>query len=102
MQKAAKYLDNIVYDEKSEVFPFRSITNIKNPILFPIFAGIAISVSLLWAQRLFADFIVIGLPSSIYEIIEIIFSYVSDAILGIVGYIAAYYAVSYTFIKNSD
>lgn len=102
IQKAAKYLENVVYDEKSEVYPFRSLTDINNPILFPIFVGIVISVAVFWAQRLFADFVVIGLPSSIYEVVDIVISYALDVLLGVIGYIVAYYAASYTFIKNSN
>ncbi len=102
MQKAARYLDNVVYDEEAEVFPFSSLLNIKNPVLFPIFISMVISVALFWSQRLFADFVVLGLPSSIFEIIEIILSYASDILLGVIGYVAAYYAISYSFIKNSD
>ena len=102
MQKAAKYLDNVIYDENTEIFPFGSLLNIKNAILSPIFAGIVISVSVMILQRLFADFVVIGLPSSIYETIEIVISYASDVIIGIIGYVAAYYASVYIFMKRTN
>jgi hypothetical protein len=102
MQKAAKYLDNVIYDESSEIFPFGSLLNIRNPIVFPIFIGVVITVSVLILQRLYADFVMIGLPSSLFEVVEIIVSYLSDILLGIIGYIAAYYAAVYTFIKKSN
>ena len=101
MQKAAKYLDNVIYDENNEIYPFGSLLNIKNPIIFPIFVGVVITVSVLILQRLYADFVMIGLPSSFFEVIEIIISYISDILLGIIGYVAAYYAAIYTFIKRT-
>lgn len=102
MQKAAKYLDNVIYDESNEIYPFGSILNIKNPIVFPIFIGVAVTVSVLILQRLYADFVMLGLPSSFYEVVEIVISYISDILLGIIGYIAAYYAAVYTFIKRTN
>lgn len=100
MEKAAKYLDNVIYDQNADIFPFGSLFNIRNAVLFPIFVGIVLSVSVLIIQRLFADFVVIGLPSSFYEVMEIIISYISDIVLGIIGYVAAYYAAVYTFTKK--
>ena len=102
MQKAAKYLDNVIYDESNEIYPFGSILNIKNPIVFPIFIGVAVTVSVLILQRLYADFVMLGLTSSLYEVVEIVISYISDILLGIIGYIAAYYAAVYTFIKRTN
>ncbi len=102
MQKAAKYLENVVYDENTEIYPFGSLLNTKNPIIFPIFVGVIITVSVLILQRLYADFVMIGLPSSFYEVAEIVISYISDILLGIVGYVAAYYAAVYVFIKKSN
>jgi hypothetical protein len=100
MSKASKYLDNVIYDEVAEIYPFGSVLNIKNTIIYPIFVGVIISVAVLILQRLFADFVVLGAPSSFIEVIEIIISYVSDFILGIIGYISAYYAAVYVFIKK--
>ena len=102
MQKAAKYLENVVYDENSEIYPFGSLFNIKNPIIFPVFVGILITLSVLILQRLYADFMVIGLPTSFYEIAEIAISYISDILLGIIGYVSAYYAAVYIFIKKNN
>ena len=100
MQKAAKYLDNVIYDENTEIYPFGSLLNIKNPIIYPIFIGTVITVLILIIQRLYADFIVLGLPTSFFEVIEIIIAYISDVLLGIIGYVAAYYAAVYTFIRK--
>lgn len=102
MQKAAKYLENVIYDENTEIYPFKSLFNIKNPILAPIFCGIIITLSVLILQRLYADFVMIGLPSSFFEIIEIAISYISDIILGFIGYVAAYYAAVYTLINKNN
>ena len=102
MQKAAKYLENVVYDENTDIYPFGSLLNTKNPIIFPIFVGVIITVSILILQRLYADFVMIGMPSSFYEVLEIIISYISDVILGVIGYIAAYYAAVYIFIKKTN
>ena len=102
MQKAAKYLENVVYDENAEIYPFGSLLNYKNPIIFPIFVGIIITISVLLLQRLYADFIMIGMPGSFFEVAEIVIAYLSDILLGIRGYISAYYAASYVFIKKSN
>ena len=102
MMKAAKYLENVVYDEDAEIYPFGSLLNYRNPIIFPIFVGIIITISVLLLQRLYADFIMIGLPGSFLEIAEIFISYLSDILLGIIGYISAYYAATYVFIKKSN
>ena len=102
MQKAAKYLENVVYDENTDIFPFGSLLNTKNPIIFPIFVGVIITLAVLILQRLYADFVMIGLPASFYEVVEIVISYLSDILLGVIGYIAAYYAAVYVFIKKSN
>ncbi len=99
MRKAAKYIETVEYDEKTEIHPFNGFFNIKNPIVFSIFVGSAISVSLLVVQRLYADIFVLGLPGSVAEIIEILIAYTLDILIGLAGYTAAYFASSYMFIK---
>lgn len=102
MQKASKYLNTIEYSESAAIYPFNGFFNLKNPIIFPIFAGAMISVSALIIQRLYADFIVLGVPASLYEVIEIILAYLIDILLGLAGYTAAYFAASYIFVSKND
>lgn len=99
MQKASKYLNTVEYNELSTVYPFKGFFNIKNPILFPVFVGTLISVSVLIIQRLYADIVVLGAPASIYEVLEIIISYIIDILIGLTGYAAAYFASSYIFLR---
>ena len=102
MQKATKYLNTIEYSESSAIYPFKGFFNLKNPILFPVFVGSLISVSVLLIQRLYADFVVLGIPASFFEVIEILLAYLTDILLGLAGYAAAYFASSYIFnSKNS-
>lgn len=102
MQKASKYLNTVEYNESAAIYPFNGFLDLKNPIIFPVFIGSLISVSVLIIQRLYADFIVLGVPNSFYEVIEIILAYLIDILLGLAGYAAACFASSYIFASKTS
>ena len=103
MLKASKYLDSVVYDEMEDVFPFKGFFIIKkNPVLIPAFAGAIITSLLFIIQRLFADFVVLGAPSTIIELLDIFISYIGDIIFGFLAYTASYFALSYIFLRNKN
>lgn len=103
MIKATKYLEALEYNESEDVFPFKGFFKIKNnPILMPLFAGALITSLLFIIQRLFADFVVLGAPSTIIELVDIILSYLGDVLFGLISYVASRYAVSYIFYKAND
>ncbi|MGM9642368.1 MAG: hypothetical protein ACI3XI_04080 [Eubacteriales bacterium] len=98
IQKASKYISTVEYNEFDEIFPFGGLFNLKNYVIFPIFVGSAITLAILIVQRLGAD-LALGLPTTWLEVIEIILSYISDILLALIGYIAAYFAASFIFLK---
>lgn len=103
MLKASKYLDSIDYNEMEDVFPFKGFFKIKkNPVLISAFSGAVITSLLFIVQRLFADFVVLGAPSTIYELFDIFISYIVDILFGILAYTASYFALSYIFLKNKN
>ena len=103
MLKAAKYLDTVDYNENEDVFPFKGFLKIKkNPVLIPAFAGAIITSLLFIIQRLFADIVVLGAPSTIFELIDIFVSYIIDILFGLLAYSASYFALYYIFLKNQN
>jgi len=103
MTKASKYIKSIEYTEADEIYPFKGFLKIKaHPILLPVFIGAAVTSALLVAQRLYADFVVLGAPTSYFEIIDIVFSYTTDILTGLLSYTVAYFSVSYVFINYKN
>lgn len=103
MQKASKYLAAVEYDEMQDVYPFKGFFKFKNnPVLAPAFVGAAITVILFVTQRLFADFVVLGAPSSFIEIIDIFVSYIGDFLFGLISYTASYFALSYILLNLNN
>lgn len=103
MIKAAKYLESVEYNEIDDVFPFKGFWRFKNhPVLLPAFVGAVISAGLFVIQRLFADFVVLAAPSSFAEIIDIMISYTTDILYGLIAYTVSYFAASYIFLKHTE
>jgi len=103
MIKASKYIQTVEYSEQDEIFPFKSFIRIKkHPILLPIFLGAILSSGLLVAQRLFADFVVLDSPSTLFEIFDIVISYATDILFGLVCYTVSYFAVTIAFLKDIE
>lgn len=101
MLKASKYLEAVEYDEMENVYPFKGFFRIKsNPLLVPAITGAAITAFLLIIQRLFADFVVLGAPSNLIEIIDIFLSYIGDVIFGLISYTVSYFSLSYILLKR--
>lgn len=101
IQKAAKYVDTAEYNEQMEIYPFGGFFNFKHPILSAIAFGALITTLSFIVQRAYADFVVLGAPTTIFEIIEMILAYFLDIVLGVVTYATAYFGVSYIFLKHS-
>ncbi len=100
LQKASKYIASVEYDENETVYPFNGLFNFKHPVVYSLFVGSIITLVILVVQRIYAD-IMLGLPASFLEIIEIVLAYTADALTAIIGYVAAYYAASYIFLKKT-
>ena len=103
MLKASKYLEAVNYDEMENVFPFKGFFKIKkNPVLIPAFTGAVITSLIFIVQRLFADFVVLGAPSTFVELIDIFISYIGDIIFGLLSYTASYFALTYILLRNKN
>lgn len=103
MAKASKYLESVEYNEIDDVFPFKGFWKFKNhPILMPVFIGSVISAGIFVIQRLFADFVVLGAPSTFAEIIDITISYTTDILYGLIAYAISYFASAYIFLKHAE
>ena len=103
MLKASKYIDTVDYNEMEDVFPFKGFFKFKkNPVLVPAIAGAIMTALLFIVQRLFADFVVLGAPSTIFELLDIFISYVTDILFGLLAYTASYFALSYIFLKEAN
>ncbi len=103
MLKASKYIETVDYDEMENVYPFKGFFRIKkNPILIPAFAGAVITSLIFIVQRLFADFVVLGAPSTVFELLDIFISYLGDIVFGLLAYTASYFALSYIFLKDNN
>lgn len=101
MMKASKYIDTVDYSEMDDVFPFKVFFKIKrNPVLIPAIAGAIITSLIFIVQRLFADFVVLGAPSTIFELVDIFISYLTDILFGLLSYTVSYFALSYIFLKE--
>ncbi len=98
LKKAAKYLDSIETDENDGIIPFEGFMKIGHIVVQPLFIGAVLSASLLLLQRLSID-IMLGAPSTLFEIIDIIVSYFTDIIFGLVAYATSYFAASYIFVR---
>jgi hypothetical protein len=97
--KASKHLAG-EYDKNINVFPFNGFFNIKNPMLASVFFGALITTSSMILQRAYADIFVLGVPSSFFEIAEMIVSYLLDLLIGLAGYATSYFALSYVFLRE--
>jgi hypothetical protein len=103
MMKASKYIDTVDYSEMDDVFPFKGFFKIKrNPVLIPAIAGAIITSLIFIVQRLFADFVVLGAPSTIFELVDIFISYLTDILFGLLSYTVSYFALSYIFLNEVD
>ena len=103
MLKASKYLEAVDYDEMEDVFPFKGFLKIKkNPVLIPAFAAAIITSLLFIVQRLFADFVVLGAPSTLFELLDILLSYIGDILFGLLAYTASYFALYYIFLNKQN
>lgn len=101
MIKASKYIDTIEYNEMNDVFPFKGFFRIKkNPVLTSAFAGAIITSLIFILQRLFADIVVLGAPSTLFEMLDIGISYLVDILFGLLSYTASYFALSFIFLKE--
>lgn len=103
MAKASKYLEAVEYNEIDDVFPFKGFWKFKNhPVLMPVFIGAVISAGIFVIQRLYADIVVLGAPSTFAEIIDITISYATDILYGVIAYAISYFASAYIFLKHSE
>ena len=103
MLKASKYLETVEYNKMEDVFPFKGFLKIKrNPVLIPAFAGAATTALIFILQRLFADFVVLGAPSTVVELADIFISYTIDVLFGLLAYTVSYFALTYIFLNNVD
>ena len=103
MAKASKYLEAVEYNEIDDVYPFKGFWKFKNhPVLLPVFIGAVISAGIFVIQRLYADIVVLGAPSTFAEIIDITISYTTDILYGIVAYATSYFASAYIFLKHTE
>ena len=103
MLKASKYLEAVDYDEMEDVFPFKGFFKIKkNPVLIPAFSAAIITSLLFICQRLFADFVVLGAPSTLFELLDILLSYIGDVLFGLLAYTASYFALYYIFLNKQN
>ncbi len=103
MAKASKYLEAVEYNEIDDVFPFKGFWKFKShPVLLPVFIGAVISAGLFVIQRLYADIVVLGAPSTFAEIIDITISYTTDILYGIIAYATSYFASAYIFLKHTE
>lgn len=103
MAKASKYLETVEYNEIDDVFPFKGFWKFKNhPVLLPVFIGAVISTGIFIIQRLYADIVVLGAPSTFAEIIDITISYTTDILFGIIAYATSYFASAYIFLKHTE
>lgn len=101
MLKASKYLQTVEYNEMEDIFPFKGFFKIQHTILMPIFIGSVISAGLFVIQRLFADLVVLAAPSSFFEVGDIIISYATDILFGLISYTVSYFAVSFIFLNDT-
>ena len=103
MVKASKYLEAVEYNEIDDVFPFKGFWKFKShPVLLPVFIGAVISAGIFVIQRLYADIVVLGAPSTFAEIIDITISYTTDILYGIIAYATSYFASAYIFLKHTE
>lgn len=103
MKKASKYIKTIEYTESDEIYPFKGFLKFKShPILLPVFIGAAATSALLIVQRLYADFVVLGAPTTYFEIVDIILSYTTDILTGLISYTVSYFAASIIFINYKN
>lgn len=103
MLKASKYIETIEYNEMDDIFPFKGFFCIKgHPILLPIFVGAAITAGLFIIQRLYADIFVLSAPTSFAEIIDIIFSYATDIVYGIIAYAVSFLAAKLILLNSQN
>lgn len=103
MLKASKYLETVDYDQMEDVFPFKGFFKFKkNPVLIPAFAGAVITSILFIVQRLFADFVVLGAPSTVIELIDIFVSYIGDIVFGLISYTASYFSLYFIFLRSKQ
>lgn len=103
MLKASKYLDAVDYDEMEDVFPFKGFFKIKkNPVLIPAFTAAIITSLIFIVQRLFADFVVLGAPSTLFELLDILLSYIGDILFGLLAYTSSYFALYYIFLNKQN
>lgn len=98
--KASKYLDTVDIDESIAIYPFRGFFNFKNPVIIAIFTGAAIITASMLMQRVYADLFILGAPETVFEIGEIVLSYLFDILLGFAGYATSYFAASYIFTRS--
>ncbi len=93
LARAQKYAVNAPAPEPETAYPFASFFSFSSPILSSVAGATLACLAIALIQRVFSD-VALGAPTSLRDLIDMIFGYSSDVLCALLGYGVAYFALS--------